>query len=769
MGRAGLISKDSEGQRRLTDGDEEEIQRGITIFASVALLSYDYGDPPQTYLLEINDTPGHISFTGEVSRALRGSDGAIVLVDALEGIMTQTVTNINLAVGAEWCRPCLFINKVDRLIMEQKLPPERIINRFNEIIAEVNRYVEDATPKDIKGKWKIDPQQGHVIFGSAKDGWGFTIPMLEEKGLSAKVVLEKYKEALTTNSREPIEWLRSTLPLDDAMLEVVIKHLPSPIQAQKYRMIKLWTGDLKKGMDVDDIESVRDDPEAFTAFSLINVRRDGPLLGMVTKIEINPKSKRPTLIGRIWSGTLRQGDTIYLISAKKTARVRRLGVFELDTILPVDEVPAGNLFAMELPDMIPSGESFVDPDYKNIPGFEKIKYVSDPVVSRSIKPENPKDLGKLGEVVNKWVMADPTAKFRKAEESGEYVLSGIDPLQIEILVKRIQDEIPIKVGIPITVYHEGLLGKGIEIHTKCSEGHNKIKLYIEPLNQTTFDLLREGKVTENQEEKERANLLRDADWDKKESRRIWAIEGNNILVNGTMGVQRLDRIKSYLISTFRDFCQAGALAKEPAMGLKVVVTDASVHEDPAHTKSAQIFVMMFSALNISYLTANPALFEPVLRIDAKLPADYMGAVMTILTQHRGRIVETTQAGESVEVHGEVPASEAVKAGAGEGLDGTAGIAEELRSATQGKAMFGYQFAKFQMLPKSLQVDRILKIRQRKKENGQELSEEIPNPLTFKNRMYPDIGFWKKSIYDYLAEYGSKLVISSLLDGMSEGR
>lgn len=236
-----------------------------------------------------------------------------------------------------------------------------------------------------------------------------------------------------------------------------------------------------------------------------------------------------------------------------------------------------------------------------------------------------------------------------------------------------------------------------------------------------------------------------------------------------MGVQRLDRIKSYLISTFRDFCQAGALAKEPAMGLKVVVTDASVHEDPAHTKSAQIFVMMFSALNISYLTANPALFEPVLRIDAKLPADYMGAVMTILTQHRGRIVETTQAGESVEVHGEVPASEAVKAGAGEGLDGTAGIAEELRSATQGKAMFGYQFAKFQMLPKSLQVDRILKIRQRKKENGQELSEEIPNPLTFKNRMYPDIGFWKKSIYDYLAEYGSKLVISSLLDGMSEGR
>jgi len=761
MGRAGLISRDTEGQRRLTDGDEEEIQRGITIFASVALLNYDYEG--KTYLLEINDTPGHISFTGEVSRALRGSDGAIILVDALEGIMTQTVTNINLAVGSEWCRPTLFINKVDRLIMEQKLPPERIITRFNEIITEVNRYVEDATPKEIKGKWKIDPQQGHVIFGSAKDGWGFTIPMLQRKNLSAKVVLEKYKEALTTNSKEPIEWLRSNLPLVDSMLELVIKHLPSPIQAQKYRMAKLWLGDIKKGLNVTDVNAIKDDIETFTAYSLINVNKDGPLLGMITKIEINPKSKRPTLIGRIWSGTLRQGDTIYLLSAKKTARIRRLGVFELDTILPCDEVPAGNLFAIELPEMIPSGESFVDPLYKDaIAGFEKIKYVSDPVVSRSIKPVDAKDLGKLGEVVNKWVMADPTAKFRKAEESGEYVLSGIDPLQIEILVKRIQDEIPIKVGIPITVYHEGLLDRGIEIHTKCSEGLNKLKLYIEPLNETTVELLRSGKVVESQEEKVRANFLRDADWDKKESRRIWAIEGMNVLVNGTMGVQRLDRIKGYVTSTFREFCQSAALAKEPAMGLKVVITDASIHEDPAHTKSAQIFVMTVSALNISFLTANPALYEPVLRIDIKVAAEYMGPIMTILTQHRGKIVETTQAGETVEIHGEVPASEAVKAGGGEGADGTAGIAEELRSSTQGRAMFGYQFARFQMLPKSLQEPSILGIRQRKKDAGQEISTEMPSPFTFKNRMYPDPGYWKKPITDYIGQLKSKLVLPSLL-------
>ena len=120
------------GQKLMTDSDEEEQERGITIFTSVVLLSYELDD--KSYLFEINDTPGHISFTGEVSRALRGSDGAIILVDALEGLMTQTITNIQLAVGSEMCKPVLFINKVDRLISELKLPPDKVFERIDTII-----------------------------------------------------------------------------------------------------------------------------------------------------------------------------------------------------------------------------------------------------------------------------------------------------------------------------------------------------------------------------------------------------------------------------------------------------------------------------------------------------------------------------------------------------------------------------------------------------------------------------------------------------------
>ena len=751
MRRAGLLSDKLAGERRLTDYDEEEQQRGITIFTSVALLNYEFEG--HSYLLELNDTPGHISFTGEVSRALRGSDGAVILVDALEGVMTQTVTNIQLAVGEEWTKPILFINKVDRLIRELKLPPEQIIQRFNEIIKEVNSLIEQNAPKPFKDKWKVNPANGSVIFGSAKDGWGFTIPLLEKKGLSAKVVLEKYYEAMKENIDAPLKWLRENLPLDEALLEAIIRHLPSPIEAQKYRMVKLWQGDIKKGLNVKDPEEAKKDLETWAAWSLINVRSDGPLLGMITKIFIDPKSKRPTLIGRVFSGTLHDGDTIYLLNAKKTVRIRRLGIMEIDSVLPIEKIPAGNLFACQLPDLIPAGESFTSVETKEIPGFEKIVYVSEPVVSRSIKPKDPRDLGKLGEVVNKWVNADPTATFIRDEKSGEYILSGIDPLQIEILVKRISEEVPIEVGIPITVYQERPLGRGIEIHTKCTEGHNKLKLYIEPLDEDTIRLIKEGKITENQDAKERAAILRqEAGWDAKQARNIWAIEGYNVLVNATTGVQRLDRVKPYIISTFRDFCHEAVLAKEPAAAVKVVITDAYVHEDPAHTRAGQIFVMTLSALTISFLTANPALFEPILRVDIKAPMEFMKNLISILNQNRGRIVDNEIKGNNVYIHAEIPAAEAVK-----------GFADQVRSVTQGRAFFGYQFERYDMLPKELQIKVITEIRERKRKEGKDVGEEIPTPFTFKARMYPDANYWRNAIIEHLKQYGNKLVIKEILE------
>lgn len=692
--RAGLMSDEAAGMTLMTDSDEEEQERGITIFTSVVLLSYTYQG--REYLFQINDTPGHISFTGEVSRALRGSDGALILVDALEGVMTQTETNIRLAVGEELCRPLLFINKVDRLISELKLPPKKVGERIDNIITQVNDLIRKTAPPELKDKWTVKFPEDSVAFGSAKHGWGITNEIIKEMGVNPLIFFEKYKEG------EPgVVWLRKNFPLDEAVMRMVIQHLPDPKVAQKYRIPKIWSGDVKSKAGRSILES---DP-------------NGPLLGMITKIFIDPRSKRPTLIGRVFSGTLEAGSTIRLVNQKAEARVKRLGVMEITDILDCPKIPAGNLFAL-FGFITPAGETFVAPE-SDIPAFEKILYVSEPVVSRSIQPKDPQDLAKLGEVVKKWIMADPTADFRFNQESREYILSGIDPLQIEILTKRINEQVPIKISPPIIVYREKPSKRGIEIHTKSPNGHNRIKLYVEPLDDKTVELIKKGEVYADQDSKERARILRDkSGWDAKMARNIWDIFGTCMLVNMTTGVQRLDRIKSYVTSTFRDYVGEATLAREPAMNLRAIMTDATVHVDPAHTTYHEIAGMTSSALHISMLSSEPLLYEPILHVDIKTPLGTEGDVTKILNRHRGQVTSMDSEGETTRIRGTLPTAE------------TLGIADEFRSATQGKAFFGYEFIGFRPLPEGLQESKILEIRKRKK-----MSVSLPTIRSWERFIY----------------------------------
>ncbi len=692
--RAGLMSDHDAGLKLMTDSDEEEQERGITIFTSVVLLSYERDD--KTYLFEINDTPGHISFTGEVSRALRGSDGAIILVDALEGLMTQTITNIQLAVGSELCKPVLFINKVDRLISELKLPPNKVFERIDTIISQVNEQIKKFAPPEFGKKWQVSFTKNSVAIGSAKDGWAFTLDILKAAGhKDPSIVFEKYAE-------DDKQWLRDNLHLEDALLRMVIDHLPNPADAQKYKIPHIWSGDL----------------ESKEGRSLVNCDRDGPLIGMITKIFIDPKSKRPTLIGRVFSGTIRAGQDLELIGQKKKVPVKRLGVMEITDILDCDEIPAGNLFAV-YGFIAPSGESFREPGSSS-KGFEEISYAAEPVVSRAIEAIDPQDIAKLGEVVSKWIMADPTATFRHDKESNKYILSGIDPLQIEILTKRIHEQVKIRIFDPIIVYRERINRAGMEIHTKSPNGHNRLKLYIEPLDDKALALIRSKEITMEQNEKVRAGILHDkAGWDAKFARKIWDIEGHNMIINASSGVQRMDRIKQYVIQIFKDFTYSAAVAKEPTLGLKVVITDATIHTDPAHTGFSEILGMTTSALNISFLTADPHVYEPMLTVDIKTPKDFMGSVMGLISQHRGRVEKTVDEDDQVRVKGVLPTSETI-----------GDFADKLRSATSGRSFWGYQFKAFEPLPSSLETEIILDVRKRKG-----LPEEIPTPENWGRFIY----------------------------------
>ncbi len=351
--------------------------------------------------------------------------------------------------------------------------------------------------------------------------------------------------------------------------------------------------------------------------------------------------------------------------------------------------------------------------------FRSIKYACEPVVSRSIKPKDHQDLAKLGEVVQKWLMADTTAEFRLDEESGEYILSGIDPLQIDILTKRIDKQVPIEVGDPIIVYREKIEKSTSNVHTKSANVHNKFLMHIESLDDTSLELIMSGRIGEYMPEKERAKILREeAGWDTKEARRIVDIYKGNVLINGTMGLQRFNRVKSYLVAAFRDWTQSCVLAKEPALGLKIIFTDMVIHEDPRHTQYNQIAGMVFSGFSLAFLKGDPQMYEPIQRVDIKTPAGTESGIISILNQHRGKIVNVSSDADYVTVHGEIPASE------------TLGIDDDFRGATQGRAFFGYEFKAFERVPTKMQEELILNIRKRKG-----MKVELPNPKPWERFIY----------------------------------
>ena len=703
--RAGLMREEDAGQLQMTDSDEEEQARGITIFTSVVLLAFNdprKPDDDEPYILQINDTPGHISFTGEVSRALRGSDGAIILVDALEGVMTQTETNIRLSVGEEFCKPVLFINKVDRLISELKLSPQDTFSKIDKISRQVNELIKKIRPEG--SSWGVDFAKNSVAVGSAKHGWGFTYEILLEKGLKPQDVFAKYNEG-------DIQWLRDSLPLDEPMLRMVVDHLPNPVEASKYRIPHIWAGDLNSELGQ----------------SLQNCDPKGPLYGMITKIFLDPRrGYQATLIGRVFSGTFDQTDSVYLINSRKTSRVKRLGVMEITDLLDIPQVPAGNLFAL-YGFICPSGETFMSAsdvpkdreEAYQLPTFEKIQYACEPVVSRSIRALDPQEIDKLDTVVSKWLQADPTAMYRLDKESGEFILSGIDPLQIEILTKRINNQVAIQIGEPIIVYREKITKRSKEFYTKSANSHNRILLYIEPLDEKTEKLIESGKITDLMHDKDKAKILREeAGWDAKEARRIVDVYQGSLLVNGTSGLQRFDKVKSYLTAAFRDWLGACILAKEPAAGFKIVFTDMTIHEDTRHTSYGQIAGMAFSAMSLAMLDAAPHLFEPIQIIDVKTPEGTEGPVNAIISKRRGKITNVVPEGEYVRVHGEIPAAE------------TIGIADDIRGSTAGRAFFGYEFSGFEKVPHNLEEDLILEIRKRKG-----MPAQMPNTSSWDRFIY----------------------------------
>lgn len=691
---AGMISPKVAGKALALDYVPIEQMRQMTVKAANVSLYHEWNDRP--YVINLVDTPGHVDFTGHVTRSLRVMDGAIVVVDAVEGVMTQTETVVRQGVE-ERVRPLLYINKIDRLIRELRLSPSEIQEKLMEIIRDFNALIELYAEPEFKSKWKVNPAKGQVAFGSALHKWGVTIPIAHRKGLKFSDIIDAY-----SRGQEDVEELAKEFPLYAAILDMVVEHIPNPREAQRYRIPKIWSGDLNSEV----------------GRAMLNCDPEGPLVICISKIVVDPHAGL-VATGRVFSGTVHNGDEVYLVMARSTGRVQQVGLYMGPYREAANEITAGNIVALLGLNRARAGETIVDLKYKDaMPPFERLKYISEPVVTIAIEPKRSSDLPRLVETLRKMAIEDPTLQIKINEETGEYLISGMGTLHLEIALWDLQQRtggIPIETSPPIVVYRESIRRSAGPVEGKSPNKHNRVYISIEPLDETTLKLLADGNVYEDQDWRTRAKILRrEANWDSNEARGIWAIDEHlNILVDVTKGVQYLRDIKDTIISGFKWATEAGPLCQEPIRGVKVKLVDAMVHEDPAHRGPAQIMPATKDAIFAAFLMAEPILLEPLLKIEAKVPQEFLSGLLRVLTSKRGRIHQMEQHRMLMLVRGEIPVSE------------TFDLADQIRSATQGRCFWSTEFSRWAPVPSQLAMEIIKQIRRRKG-----LPPEIPRPEDF---------------------------------------
>ncbi len=674
LAACGMLSPSVAGQALALDYMELEQQRQMTIKAANITLYYEKDGKP--YVINLIDTPGHIDFTGKVTRSLRAVDGAIVVIDAVEGIMTQTDTVLRQALD-ERVRPVVYINKIDRLIKELRLSPEKMQEWLFSIVKEFNALIETYAEPEYKQKWKVSIQDAQVAFGSSKDKWGFNFDMARAGGMGFKDIINAY-------FTESPQALGEKLPLHEALLGMVVRHHPPPHVAQAYRIPKIWSaGDLNS--DVGK--------------ALLACDENGPTVMMVTNVVVDPAAGL-VATGRLFSGSVSNGDPIYLLNSKREGKIQSVQLFMGFQREIVDSLPAGNIPALLGLD-VRSGETISS--QKGVATFESIHYVSEPVVTVAVEAKHPRDLPKLVEVMRRLNIEDPNLIVTINQESGETLLSGMGVLHLEIATTMIQRAgLEIITSPPIINYRETIRARAGPIMARSPNRHNKIFVEVEPLEPEIVELIRNGTISDLIEKKTVIKILRDHDWDPDQARNFQAVDDRgNIMTELTKGVQFLQESMASIRAGFDDIMKNGPLAYEFTRGVKIVLTNYVPHEDAAHRTYAQLMPASRRAILGAMLSANPTLLEPVLGIEVKGPADLIGAITGVIQGKRGKLVKIEQREVMTIVEGEIPASE------------TFDLSEKMRGATAGKAVWNTHFKTWQAVPTNMLLPLVTEIRKRK--------------------------------------------------------
>ena len=675
---AGMISDELAGKQRFMDSHADEAARGITIdSANVSMVHNVEG---QDFLINLIDTPGHVDFGGDVTRAMRAVDGAVVLSCAVEGIMPQTETVLRQALK-EKVRPILFINKADRLIKELKLTPEMMQERFVKIINNVNELIAKIAPPEFKQKWQVNVADGSVCFGSAYSNWALSVPYMKKKGLNFGKVIDVYE----ADDADVLKQLAKDAPLHEVLLTSVVEHLPNPVDAQKYRIPMIWAGDSDSAVGRNLAEC---DPSGELGFVITKITQD--------------KHAGEVATGRMFSGTVKKGQDVVTSSGKK-GRVQQVFISKGPQRVQIEQAVSGNIVGISGIKDISVGETV---STKEITPFEDIQHIFEPVVTVAVEPKKPADLPKMIEILKIVGKEDPSLKVTINEDTGEFLIAGMGELHLEVVTNRMKEEkgMDINVSPPIVVYREGVTKKSPEVEGKSPNKHNKFYMTLEPLEEEFAQAVANGEVQEGRvkkKDRELWDLFHSKGISKDEAERIKHIFQGNVFVDMTRGIVALNEVIELVLDGFEEIIKQGPMAREGCVGMKVKLMDVSLHEDSIHRGPGQVYPAIRDGLRQAITEAGAVLFEPLQVIQVDAPQDMMGNVSSVIQNRRGQVLDMNIEEDNMEIIAKVPVAE------------TFGMTGDIRSATGGKGSFFVKSQTFEQLPRELQDNIVKGIRDRK--------------------------------------------------------
>lgn len=747
LSHAGLINKDNAGDKRETDTMQQEIDRGITIKAvGVSMCVPHEGND---YVLGLVDSPGHVDFNSEVSCSIRVTDGALVLIDTVDGVKAQTKTVLTQAL-AERVKPVLVINKIDKLFMSLQMTPREIYQQFLKNVEDVNGVIDtyqDPKLVEMIRDQRVDPVRGDVMFGAAYQTWGFSLKtfakiystklnkpvdklmqmLWNEKNFVTMIIQPIYfvlnacqsypepsKDGKTLEevikvigiklSKEDFELrglklirkvMNTWIPLAPAVVELAVDHLPSPKVAQQYRAELLYKGP--------------HDDKYFEAIK--NCDPNGPMVIYISKMVPTKDNSRFYAFGRVFAGTARSGKVKILFNDHDPGNTDALATYKQKTYLNdtiqrvvlmmaanvemIDSIPVGNTLGLSGVDKsIVKSATIVSENSLDCYPLKNIAFSVSPVVQYALRPKNMADLGKFVEQMKKFVKSDPCLQYITTQE-GEHILAGAGELHLEVAIEQFRTDflkgIEFDISEPIVPYCETIIDTSSTVClAKSPNKHNRLFFTAQPLDSNLVSEILDDSLPKDP--KELARHLIDTYGFDDAARKIWKfgpeVDPSNMLVDDTKGVQYLNEIRDSLTTGFLNGCLAGPLCEEPIRGVRFNLKDVVLHADAVHRGAGQLLPTARRVLYASMLTGQPRLMEPVFLVDVQIPRERVSSIYGVMTKRRGnvKIVEDEPNGNMMHVEADLPVAESF------------GFIEELRHVTSGTAFASLSFSHWQLVP-----------------------------------------------------------------------